>query len=284
LRARAPASTSNLGPGFDVLGLALGLYVEVTLSPAERLAVSTSGEGSDFPADSSHLAVRVAASVLGHEDFEIEVTSQIPPGRGLGSSAALAAAAAAAAGAADPLGLAARFDGHAENAAASVLGGLIAATFVAGEVVARHLRLDPGIEVVVLIPERTLETKTARALLPDSVPFADAVFNLGRLGLLVAGLADRTGLSAAAGEDRLHQNRRSALYPEAPELLERLREAGAVLSCWSGAGPSLVGICTSPEAAARVRDAGETALSAVGLPGRAVALRPDLVGLTVTSG
>ena len=282
MRARAPASTSNLGPGFDVLGLALALYVEVTVAPADALVVAASGEGRHYPADATHLAARVVSSVLGHERFSVMVRSEIPPGRGLGSSAALAVAAAAAAGARDPLAVAAGFDGHGENAAASLLGGLVAATFVDGAVVTRRLLLDPGIEFVVLVPDRSLETKTARALLPDSVPFADAVFNLGRLGLLVAGLADRAALVGAAGDDRLHQDRRSSLYPEAPELLRRLRDAGAALSCWSGAGPSLVGICTSAAAALAVREAGEEALAAVGLSGTALSLRPDLEGLVVT--
>lgn len=282
MRARVPASTSNLGPGFDVLGLALGLYVEVDVRPAAKLTVHTAGEGADFPADETHLAARVATEVAGHDRLAITVSSEIPPGRGLGSSASLAVAAAAAAGASDPLAVAARSDGHAENAAAAVLGGLVAATFVGGEVVARPLVLDPEIVLVVVIPERMLETAAARAVLPRAVPFADAVFNLGRLGLLVSGLADRSSLVAAAGEDRLHQDQRGALFPEAAELLASLRGAGAVLACWSGAGPSLLGICTSRLVAEQVRDAGELALSRVGLSGRATVLQPDLAGLVVT--
>ncbi|HLN05780.1 MAG TPA: hypothetical protein VK217_05855, partial [Acidimicrobiales bacterium] len=110
---------------------------------------------------------------------------------------------------------------------------------------------------------------------------ADAVFNLSRMGLLVAGLADRRLLVGAAGDDRLHQAERTPLFPEAPELLARLSKAGAVMSCWSGAGPSLLGICVGPTAAAHVRDAGETALEAVGVPGRALVLSPDLQGLII---
>lgn len=282
MRARAPASTSNLGPGFDVLGLALGLYVEVDVRSAATLTVRSEGEGANFPTDASHLAARIATEVAGHDRLEITVRSQIPPGRGLGSSASLAVAAAAAAGATDPLGVAAAADGHAENAAAAVLGGLVAATFVDGAIVARRLTLDPGIVLVVVVPDRTLETKTARALLPSSVPFADAVFNLGRLGLLIAGLADRTQLLSAAGADRLHQDQRAALFPEASDLLDALRDAGAVVACWSGAGPSLLGICTSELIAGRVRDTAEQALASVGLVGRAEVLVPDLAGLVVT--
>lgn len=281
MRARAPASSANLGPGFDTLALALALAVEVEIAPAARLAIRAEGEGADLPRDASHLAARVALAVLGHDHLEITVRSAIPVGRGLGSSAALAAAAAAAAGSADPLGVAAAFDGHAENAAASVLGGLVAATFVDGRPVTCRLRLDPALAFVVVIPDRVLPTEQAREVLPAAVPFGDAVANLGRLGLLLGGLADATQLVAAAGEDRLHQPARAALFPEAPTLLARLVAGGAAVACWSGAGTSLLGICTSKTTAARVREAGEAALAELAVAGHAVVLEPDLVGLRV---
>jgi homoserine kinase len=281
VRARAPASAANLGPGFDAVALALALSVEVEIVPATRLAVRTEGEGAGLSQDASHLAARVARAVVGHDRLEITVRSAIPVGRGLGSSAALAVAAAAAAGSADPLGVAAAFDGHAENAAAAVLGGLVAATFVDGHPTACRLRLDPELAFVVVIPERVLPTEKARAVLPASVTFGDAVANLGRLGLLLGGLADGSQLIAAAGEDRLHQEVRTALFPEAPELLARLVAGGATTACWSGAGPSLLGICTSQKAAAAVREAGEAALAELGVAGAAVVLKPDLKGLVV---
>ncbi len=281
MRARAPASSANLGPGFDAIALALTLAVEVEITPAARLEIRSEGEGADLPQDASHLAVRVATAVVGHDHLAITVRSAIPVGRGLGSSAALAAAAAAAAGSENPLAVAAGFDGHAENAAAAVLGGLVAATFVGGRPVTCRLRLDPSLAFVVVIPERVLATEEARAVLPPNVPFADAVVNLGRLGLLLGGLADATQLVAAAGEDRLHQRARSVLFPEAPELLERLVAGGATTVCWSGAGTSLLGICTSRTAATRVREAGEVALADLRVAGRAVVLEPDLAGLVV---
>ncbi len=283
MRARCPGSTSNLGPGFDVLGLALGVYVEVEVRPAPRLLVRSIGEGADLPADASHLAARVAAEVVGHDRLEIVVRSQIPVSRGLGSSAALAAAAAAAAGSPDPLAVAVALDGHAENAAASVLGGLVAATVDGGRPLARRLPLDPRLAFVVLVPDRELATKTARSVLPETVPFRDATFNLGRLGLLLAGLADREQLVGAAGQDRLHQDARAALFPEAAELIARLVEGGATLACWSGAGPSLLGVCDSLERAVAVREAGEAALARTGVPGRSVVLAPDRAGLAIFS-
>lgn len=280
-RASAPGSSANLGPGFDVLALAIDLRVEVEVGPAAKLTVRTDGHGADLPQDGTHLAARVASAVAGHDRLAITVRSQIPLARGLGSSAALAVAAAAAAGAPDPLATAVSFEGHAENAAASVLGGLVAATLVDGQVVARRLVLDPAVSLVALVPDRLLSTSEARAALPSRVDFADAVANLGRMALLIAGFRQVADLVAAAGEDRLHQPARAALFPEAPELLARLREAGATVSCWSGAGPTLLGICDGPEVAARVRDAGELALAAAGVPGRAVQLAPDLAGLMV---
>jgi homoserine kinase len=278
VRASAPASTSNIGPGFDVLGLALDLRVDVTVEPSPRLVVRTEGEGADLPQDASHLAARVAVEVAGHDRLAVTVRSAIPPARGLGSSASLALAAAAAAGAADALGVAIRLDGHAENAAASLYGGLVAATMVEGLPVVRRLPLDAGLAFVVLVPERTLSTSEARAALPAKVALADAVFDLGRLPLLLAGLADRSLLDAAATGDRLHQPARAALFPEADELIWHLVAGGARAACWSGAGTSILGICDR-EAAEEVRDAGEAALAACAVAGRAIVLASDLLGL-----
>ena len=276
-----PASSANLGPGYDVLALAVALRCEVSVEPAARLEITADGEGADLPRDSGQLAAVVVRQVLGHDDVAIYLRSQVPVSRGLGSSAAVALAAAAAVGAPDPLAVAALVDGHPENAAASMLGGLVVAAMVEGVPVARRLPLDPGLAYVVLIPDRELKTKQARAVLPAEVPLADAVHNLGRMGLLVAGLADRAGLVPEAGEDRLHQDARSALFTEAPELLARLREAGALVATWSGAGPSLLGICDGARVAAVVRDAGERALADLGVSGRAVVLEADLEGLVV---
>jgi homoserine kinase len=281
VKARVPASTSNIGPGFDVLGLALGLYIEVTVNDADELTITTEGAGSEIARDATHLAAKIATSVRGHDRLAIHVSSDIPLGRGLGSSAALVAATAAAAGADDPLGIAAASHGHAENAAASVLGGLVAATFVDGRPVARRLPFDEELKFVVVVPDRELSTDRARTLLPTSLPFDDAVFNLGRMGLLLAGLSDRNSLVSAAGFDRLHQDARTPLFPEAPKLLEVLRDAGAVISCWSGAGPSLLGICTSDFAAETVSIAVASVLDEIGVAGAVMQLRPDTEGLVL---
>jgi homoserine kinase len=131
---------------------------------------------------------------------------------------------------------------------------------------------------VVIIPERNLATPESRDLLPEKLSRDDAVFNLGRMGLLVAGLADPDALVAVATEDRLHQPARTALFPEAPELLAGLVEAGALAASWSGAGPTLIGMLRS-EAAASVLAGAEAALEAASVSGRALLLRPDREGL-----
>jgi homoserine kinase len=282
VHARVPASSANLGPGFDTLALALDLHVEVELEPAPALEVHTEGEGAELPADRSHLAARVAAEVLGHERFRLRVRSAIPVGRGLGSSAALAAAAAGAAGAGpdDALAIAARHDGHPENAAASVFGGLVAATVLDTGTVCTPFPLDPALAFVVLVPDRPLATSEARAALPARIGHGDAAFNLGRMALLLAGLADAGRLRPEATADRLHQEQRGRLFPEARVLLDGLVAAGARAACWSGAGPSLLAFCTGSDAE-RIREAAALLLAEHGVRGRALRLGADRSGLVV---
>jgi len=272
-----------LGPGFDVLALALDLHVEVIVEPSERLIVRAEGEGADIPGDASHLAASVAMDVAGHDRLCITVRSSIPVARGLGSSAALAAAAAAAAGSSDPLGVAARVDGHPENAAASVVGGLLAATTVRGAVRAVRLPLDERLGFVVVVPDRNLATAKARQALPRQVVQSDATFNLGRMALLLAGLADRDVLVREAAEDRLHQDYRTPLFPEAPHLLGRLTDGGARAACWSGAGPSLLAICDL-ETVEVVQAAAVAAMEDLQVTGRAMVLAPDRQGLVIDDG
>ncbi len=280
VRARAPASAANLGPGFDTLAVALDRYVEVEVEKASRLVVRSEGEGAGMSDDPSHLAARVAIDVAGTDRLAITVRSKIPIARGLGSSAALAAAAAAAAGADDPLAVAAHMDGHPDNAAASVVGGLVAAARVRGGVQAVRLPLDVSLAFVALVPDVTLSTARSRQALPGQVGRESAAFNLSRLALLIAGLADSRVLVPEATEDRLHQDYRSPLFPPAPKLLAGLQAGGALAVCWAGAGPSLLGITRGADAG-KVQAAARASLDEAGVPGQVLLLHPDLHGLVV---
>ena len=276
-----PGSSANLGPGFDTLALALSLYVEVEIETAPALSIHTEGEGSDLPRDECHLVARVAREVIGHDRLSIKVKSEIPVARGIGSSAALAVAAAAAAGVDDPLVLATRFEAHCENVAASVMGGLVTATLVDGNPIATPLFLDPDLSFVVLVPSHGLPTSVAREALPEEIPLKSASFNLGRLGWLIAALGDASNLMPEATEDRLHQQPRSKLFPESAQLLDSLVQAGALAACWSGAGPTLLGLCLGPDKAEYVRKAGEQAMAEAEVDGSAWVLEPDMGGLQV---
>ena len=282
MEARAPASSANLGPGFDVLAVALAIYVTVRVEPADRLVVVSHGHGSELPADATHLAARVASQVAGHDRLAIEISSDIPLGRGLGSSAALAVAAAAAAGARHPLLNGVAVDGHPENAAASACGGLVAAAMVEGRPVVRSLGLDPEFRFVVVVPNLVVPTAEARRLLPGSVLHRDAAFNLGRMGLLLAGLADHRQLTAAAAEDRLHQDARTPLFPESADILAGLTASGALAACWSGAGSSLLAFCTSASAPT-VAAAARTLLDTHQVAGDVLSVEADRQGVTVSA-
>jgi homoserine kinase len=276
--ARAPASGANLGPGFDAVALALALYVEVEVTEAAHLEVTLVGQGASLPADATNLAAQVATKVAGHDRLAITVRSDVPVARGLGSSAAVALATAAAAGAEDPLAVAVAADGHPENAAASFRGGLVAASVREGGVLTAPLPLDPALRVVAVVPDRELATLDARAVLPASFDRDDVVFNLQHLGLVLAGLADLGAFGSGAMDDRLHQPHRAALFSEATAIADHLCGAGALGACWSGAGPSVLGI-VSPTTSANVADAGRRALRAAGLAGAVLELAPDRRGL-----
>jgi homoserine kinase len=141
-----------------------------------------------------------------------------------------------------------------------------------------EMPFDPHLVIVAIVPDRPLSTTKARQLLPTQIGLADATFNLGRMGLLLAGLADHRLLVKEAGEDRLHQDYRSPLFPEAPMLLSALLAGGALMACWSGAGPTLLGFC--PDAAGPgLEQAAKRAITDVGVPGRVMLLHAERAGL-----
>jgi homoserine kinase len=158
---------------------------------------------------------------------------------------------------------------------------LVTATMLGPSPVASRLPLDHGLVFVVLVPDKPLPTVIARQALPETVTHHDASFNLGRMGLLIAGLGDRRRLVREATEDRLHQPARTQLFPESTVLLAGLVDAGAIAACWSGAGPCLLAIC-GRNAASGVRVAGEQLLAETHVAGRALQLNADDEGLVVT--
>lgn len=247
---RTPASSANLGPGFDTLGLALTLYDEVTAEVTPSgLEIAVTGEGADgVPRDDSHLVVRAMHATfdaLGKRPsgLRLSCVNAIPHGRGLGSSAAaivagiVLARALTEGGDVDLLQLAADLEGHPDNVAAAMLGGLTIA-WLEGDT-ARVERLDAGVEVTVFIPPEAVSTERARGLLPDEVPHADAAANAGRAALLVRALTGAPELLLAATEDRLHQSYRSSAMPESYALMTGLRESG-IAATISGAGPTVL--------------------------------------------
>ena len=255
VRVRVPASTANLGPGFDALGLALALYdeVEVALAPS-GLRVEVRGEGAgQVPTDETHLvvrALRAACALCGYQTdgLVLRCHNRIPHSRGLGSSAAAAVAgvlAGYALAGMEPdeaaLDLAAGFDGHADNAGASLLGGLVISWQDAQSFRAVRLEPHPDLAPVLLVPEVTSLTEFTRGLLPAEVPHADAAFTAGRAALAVHALTAAPQLLLAATEDRLHQTYRRTAYPATGRLVDTLRAAG-VPAAVSGAGPTVLAL------------------------------------------
>jgi homoserine kinase len=292
VHVRVPATSANLGPGFDALGLALALYNEVTLEPADGVGVTIEGEGADrLDRGAANVVVRGARAVYERvgrpfEGLKVTCVNRIPTGRGLGSSAAawlsgIVGANALLGGPLDRvalLELAATHEGHPDNVAAGLLGGLTVACWSDGQVVAVSLPVPPEIRWVVLVPEAEGSTAEARAVLPPSVPRADAVFNVQRVGLFLGGLqAHRPDLLAVAMDDRLHQPYRRRLFPWMEAVAAAARKAGAVGCVLSGAGPSMLAAADAVSAQA-VGQAMERALTQAGVRGTARVLEVDLAG------
>lgn len=253
VRVRVPASSANLGPGFDTLGLALARYDQVDAQlTADGLSVQVTGEGlHSLPLDETHLVVRAFRAACARLDFHppglfLRCHNAIPHARGLGSSAAaIVAGVAAAYGLAgrpigeDAVHLAAELEGHADNAAASLLGGLVLAWQEKGRFRAVRLEPHPDLRPIALIPEEHSATSVTRGLLPDTVPHADAARNAARCALAVHALTERPDLLLAATEDRLHQDYRESAWPATMRLVRELRDGG-VAATVSGAGPTVL--------------------------------------------
>jgi homoserine kinase len=236
---RVPGSSANLGPGLDVLAAALNIHLDLEVVETGSFAVKTDLK---IPTDRSNLVVRAFERLHPADAFEFRISSQIPLAGGAGASGAAVVAGLMAADHifeldVDVLALATELEGHPDNAAASLEGGFV----VCDGSKARRFDAPLGLEAIMVVPEDSVATTEARAALPESVPLADAVFNVARASTLMLGLlASDWELIGAGLRDRLHQPRRAHLYPRSADLLERAPTLGALGATISGAGPSVL--------------------------------------------
>lgn len=264
-----PATTANLGPGFDCLGLALDWWNTIVVEPADALRVRLRGFTEGIPADASNLTIENMQLLFDRigkpmPPARVTMTNRIPIGRGLGSSAAALVGGLVAANllAGEPLSrmellqLANESEGHPDNVSAALFGGFTVSALQGTRVTCASVEPPRGWRAVLFIHDHELSTKFARKILPKKISRADAVFNIGRASLLTfAFLTANPELLAIGTQDRLHQPYRESLVAGMPELLGAARQAGAAGAALSGAGPSLLALAPSPKIASRVRDA-----------------------------
>jgi homoserine kinase len=288
VRVRVPATSANLGPGFDTLGLALGLHDHVELTalddtasgatgkPWRRSVVEVHGEGAGrVPRDDRHLVLQAAfaaydAAGVPRPALRLTCHNAIPHSRGLGSSASAAVAGiVAACGLLGPgkapdeaavLDLAAGFDGHADNVAACLYGGLVVTWCEGGSYRATRMTPHADVTPVVFVSDHSSSTEATRGLLPDRIPHADGAFTAARSALVVHALTAAPALLLPATEDRLHQPYRRPAYPATADLVAALREAG-VPAVVSGAGPTVLALTTGESLPTALPTSGFTVLS-----------------------
>ena len=298
-----PASSANLGAGYDCLGVALALTnrieLEVRAWSRGEIELTVEGEGRDeLPADRENRFVRGLEAALraargelpAGVGWRISMHNQIPLARGLGSSAAATvggvlagnALAGEALSMVEMLGLACEIEGHPDNAAAALLGGFVVSARDGEGVEAIRFDSPRDLRAVLFIPELRLPTGEMRAALPLTVPLADAVANLGAVAVGVAGLATgRYDLLARLTVDRLHEPYRSAVFPQLPRMVEAARGAGALGACLSGAGSTILAFADSMAGITRIEAAFFAAAADVDLPGRVLVVEPRNHGARV---
>lgn len=248
---RVPASSANLGPGYDVLAAALGVQLELEVEEAGSFSVAA--EGLEVPLDRSNLCVRAFEWLRPADQIAFRIRSDIPLAAGMGSSAAAIVAGLTAADhlyelaleSSDLLAHAAEIEGHPDNVAAALYGGFVVCSQPSTGLTATRLDPPQGVEAVLVIPGEQVPTERAREAIPESVPLPDAVVNVAAAAQLVLGIErSDLGLIAAGLADRLHQPHRAHLYPRSMELVEAAAiELGALGATISGAGPTVLVWC-----------------------------------------
>jgi homoserine kinase len=294
---KVPATTANLGPGFDTLGLALSLYDELTVTVREEPGafVDVIGVGAGVvPTDASNLVVTAIAHTFAAYNIDLPglhlvARNSIPHGRGMGSSgAAIVSGIMAAKGLLDGiveidsealLVLATQMEGHPDNVAPALFGGLTIAWMTPEGPKHKKLIVHRGVSPLVFVPESTMSTALARSLQPTSVPHEDAIFNVSRSALLIAALIQSPELLLAATEDKLHQSYRASAMPETDSLIQLLR-ANDLAAVVSGAGPSLLVLCSNP---AQRLVAADLVASNAATPWLPLMLAVDFKGATVVA-
>ncbi len=295
VRVEVPATTANFGPAFDAIGMALQLYnvVELEEIPA-GLFIEVEGQGTDtIRRDEHNFVYKAAMQVFLQVGYtptglRLKVINNIPVASGLGSSAAAIVGGMLAANSLlgakltnqQLLELATKMEGHPDNVAAALFGGIVVAVANQGRVEHVQFGPPPGLKTVVAIPKFPMSTKTARGILPKNVSFKDAVFNIGRTALLVAGLANGQLDQLLAGtEDRLHQPYRSLKIPGMHGVLHAAKQAGAKGVALSGAGPTLIAFTAGGEQ--EIAEAMHKAWVAHEVQAELLVIEPDLQGARI---
>ncbi|CCO09034.1 homoserine kinase [Desulforamulus hydrothermalis] len=295
IRVLVPATTANMGPGFDCLGMALGLYNEVhmALSPG-RLSIDVEGEGAaDIEKDDKNIVWQAARRVFqeigqANPGLSIKLINKIPTARGLGSSAAAIVGGLVAANRLTGdtlsrdrlLALATELEGHPDNVAPALLGGAVVSVMAEGKV--HYLKINPPEELtaVVAVPDFPLSTQAARAVLPAQVSLRDAVYNLSRTALLVGALcAKRLDLLYIASQDALHQPYRTPLIPGLNQVIQAANGAGALSVTLSGAGPTVIALTDGKSKG--IADAMQKAFEQAGVSCRISVLKPAVEGTKI---
>ena len=303
IAVEVPATSANLGAGYDCLGLALDLTdrieVEVRSWSRGEIELDIEGEGVDeltedrdnrFIKSLETTLVQLRGEIPDGVGWRVTMRNRIPLLRGLGSSAAATVAGVVAANALadgnlappDMLRLATSIEGHPDNVGAALLGGFVASAAIDGTVEALRFDVPRDLRCVLFVPELRLATTSMRAALPKNVPFDDAATNLARVALGVAGIAGRrTDLLAHLTIDRLHEPYRAKAYPQLPRLVEAAREAGALGACLSGSGSTIIAFTDTVAAVARIEAAFSAVAADTDLPGEATVVTPRNAGARV---